>query len=165
MKIKRELTMRLSNNTIVQLILISAIIVGYFTIDFNKVLAFIQGEGEYIIQSSQCDLHKRPCDITIQDGTKYTLEVFPKDIPLMKKLTFKITSSNAKEENINLKIYATNMFMGEFVYHFTKQQDGSFISEGTLPTCPVGNMQWNADLEKETISKKIGARFQFKTDI
>lgn len=157
--------MPISKTTLIQIVFITSIVVGYFLIDFNKVLTFIQGEAKLVTQDKQCDLHKSACEVTIQDGTKYRLEFFPKNIPLMKELTIKLTISKESEKIPKLKIYATNMFMGEFLFQFKQQQDGSFIATGMLPTCPVGNMQWNADLIKESVTQKIGARFQFKTDI
>lgn len=157
--------MKISKTSIVQLIFVTAIVGGYFFIDFNKILLSIQGEGEFVTQDKQCDLHKSACTITIADGTTYTLEVFPKEIPMMKDLNFKITSSNKNDNDLKLKLYATNMFMGEFIFDFTKQEDGSYTSKGTLPACPVGDMKWNADIEKSSLTKKIGARFQFESDI
>ena len=157
--------MKLSKTSIVQLIMVTAIVSGYFFIDFNKVLASIQGEGQFITQDKNCDLHKGPCAITDIEGTKYTLEVFPKNIPLMEKISFKVTSSKKENKDFKLKIYASNMFMGEFIFNLKQQKDGSYKSTGTLPTCPVGNMKWHADIQKETLTKKIGARFLFETDI
>ena len=94
---------------------------------------------------------------------KFELEVFPKDIPLMQNLKFKLKSSNENLENISLNIYATNMFMGYFNLKFENLGGGLYETKGTLPTCPVGNMQWNADIELNKISERIGARFQFQT--
>ena len=157
--------MSLSKTSIIQLIVVTLIVGGYFFIDFNKVISAIQGKGEFIVQDQNCDLHKQPCEITLKDGTKYTLDIYPRNIPLMKKLKFKVTSSNANEQDLKLRIYATNMMMGEFLFDLEKQPDGSFQTLGTLPTCPIGDMKWNADVEKSSFTKKIGARFQFETDI
>ena len=156
--------MKLSSSTLIQLTIVLAIVGGYFLIDFNKLLQQIQGEGDYVTQNSNCDLHQGPCEITLKNGNKYSLEIFPKEIPLMKKLQFKVTSNNQKVKELDLKIYATNMYMGEFAFKLQQQADGSYSTYGTLPTCPIGNMKWNADITEASVLHKTGARFQFQTD-
>lgn len=148
---------------IIQIFVIVCIVAGYFFIDFNKLYTFFKSEASYVVQDSSCDLHKGPCHITIEDGTKFTLEVFPKNIPLMETLKFKLNSSNENLEDLNINIYATNMFMGYFKLKFENLGKGVYEAKGTLPTCPVGNMQWNADIEVNKLQQNIGARFQFQT--
>ena len=157
--------MKLSKTSIIQLVVVTAIIFASIFIDFNKVLSAIQGEAKLVTQDKNCDLHKGPCAVTDIEGTKYTLEVFPKHIPLMEEISFKVTSSKQENKDFKLKIYAPKMFMGEFIFNLKQEKDGSYKSTGTLPTCLVGNMQWHVDIEKETLTKKIGARFLFETDI
>lgn len=153
----------MNKTLIVQIIVIVSIVAGYFLIDFNKVYNSFRGEVQYTTQNENCNLKKTPCEIVVQDGTKFELEVFPKDIPLMQNLKFKLKSSNAKLDNISLNIYATNMFMGYFNLEFKNIGNGIYEAQGMLPTCPVGNMKWNADIELNKISQRIGARFQFET--
>jgi len=144
---------------------IVAIVLGYFLIDFNALYQSFKGEAKFIIQDKNCDLHLSACSIKIQDGTSFELKVEPKTIPLMKPLTFSIKSNNPNLKNLYLNIYATNMFMGEFTLPIKNLGDGKYQAVGTLPTCPVGDMQWNADIRVEKLNETIGARFQFKTDI
>jgi len=153
----------MSKTLIVQLVVIISIVAAYFLVDFNSVYNSFRGDVQYVTQSSDCDLHKGPCEVVIKDGTKFQLEVFPKEIPLMQNLKFKLTSSNNKLENLDVNIYATNMFMGEFRLKFKKLENGEYEAMGTLPTCPVGKMKWNADIELNKIDERIGARFQFQT--
>ncbi len=152
-------------STILQLGLVLLIVLGYFLIDFNGIYQSLKGEVKYITQNEQCDLHKSSCTIEIQDGTIFTLSIEPKSIPLMKPLTFSIKSNKDNLENLTLNIYATNMFMGEFYLPIKNLGNGKYQAIGTLPTCPVGDMQWNADIKIEKATENIGARFQFKTDI
>ena len=153
----------MNKTLIVQIVVIVSIVAGYFLIDFNKVYNSLRGEVQYTVQDKNCDLHTSPCNIVTKDGTKFELEVFPKEIPLMETLTFKLKSSDDKLENIKLSIYATNMFMGQFDLKFENLGNGLYEAKGILPTCPIGNMQWNADIELNKISERIGARFQFQT--
>jgi len=154
-----------TKDTIIAISIIAVIVLGYFLIDFNALYQSFKGEAQFITQNKRCDLHNNPCKIKIQDETSFELEVFPKTIPLMEELTFSIKSNNPNLENLKLNIYATNMFMGEFNLPIKNLGNGNYEAVGTLPTCPVGDMQWNADIRVEKIEKTIGARFQFKTDI
>jgi hypothetical protein len=150
---------------IVPIIGILTIVIVYFTVDLNAIYQSIKGEAKFITQEKSCDLHKSSCVIKIQDGTSFELTIEPKTIPLMKPLEFFIKSDNPNLENLFLNIYATNMFMGYFKLPLKNLGNGNYKAVGTLPTCPVGDMQWNADIRVEKLDKTIGARFQFKTDI
>ena len=83
----------------------------------------------------------------------------------MEEIKFSIKSNKNDLENLNLNIYATNMFMGDLNLPIKNLGNGNYEAKGILPTCPVGDMQWNAEIRIEKINKTIGARFQFKTDI
>ncbi len=152
-------------STLIAVFIIFVIVMGYFLIDFNAIYQSLKGEAKFITQEKSCDLHKSACTIKIQDGTTFTLEISPKTIPLMDELTFSIKSNKKDLEGLKLNIYATNMFMGEFNLPIKNLGDGNYKAVGVLPTCPVGDMKWNADIRIEKIDKTIGARFQFKTDI
>jgi len=138
---------------------------GYFSIDFNKIYQSFKGEANFVTQDKNCDLHNSPCEITIQDKTVFELEILPKSIPLMEEIKFSIKSNNPNLENLKLNIYATNMFMGELSLSIKNLGNGYYEAIGTLPTCPIGDMLWHADIRVEKLNKTIGAKFQFKTDI
>ncbi len=150
---------------LIQICIVIIIVAGYFFIDFNAIYNSLRGSGGFISQKKDCSLREGPCEVTIQDGTKFSLEIFPKDLPLMKPLKFKVTSSQKNRKDLKLKIYATNMMMGEYILPLKEKKDGTYETIGTLPTCPVGFMKWNVDIEIPKINKTIGAKFEFETDI
>ncbi|MFA7092086.1 MAG: hypothetical protein WC149_09575 [Arcobacteraceae bacterium] len=150
---------------IFQALVVIAIVAGYFLIDFNALYQKLQGEASFVVQNQECDLKQSSCVVTIEDGTVLEFEIVQKDIPLMKPLDFKLKSSNPNLENITLKLYATNMMMGTYELKFTPDGKGNYTAKGTLPTCPVGGMKWNADVQVHKLGKIIGARFLFETDI
>ncbi len=141
------------------------IIIIYFSIDFNTLYQSFKGEAKFITQEKSCDLHNSSCTIKIQDGTTFELEISPKTIPLMQEIRFLIKSNNTNLKNLNLNIYATNMFMGDLILPIKNLGDGNYEAIGILSTCSIGDMLWNAEIRIEKINETIGARFQFKTDI
>jgi len=152
-------------DTILAIAIVSVVVIGYFLIDFNTLYQSFKGEAQFITQEKTCDLHNSSCKIKIQDDTTFELEITPKTIPLMEELRFSIKSNNQNLKNLKLNIYATNMFMGEFNLPIKNLGNGNYEAVGILPTCPTGDMLWNAEIRVEQIDKIIGARFQFKTDI
>jgi len=150
--------------TLLPISIVLCIVIGYFTIDFNALYQSLKGDAQFITQNKSCDLHQKACQIQIQDGTTFELEISPKTIPLMEQITFSIKSNNSNLKDLKLDIYATNMFMGDFSLPIKNLGDGKYEAVGTLPTCTVGDMLWNAEIRIEKLNKTIGARFQFKTD-
>ena len=150
---------------IFQALVVIGIVAGYFLIDFNALYQKFQGEGSFVVQNQECNLKESSCVVTIEDGTVLEFEIVQKNIPLMKPLDFKLKSSNPNLDNITLKLYATNMMMGTYELKFTNDGQGNYTAKGTLPTCPVGGMKWNADVQVHKLSKIIGARFLFETEI
>ena len=151
-------------SAILQVGVVLFIVVGYFLIDFSALYQSLKGKAEFITQASTCDLHKTACAIEIQDGTNFELEINPKSIPLMQSMKFSIKSNKKDLKDIYLNIYATNMYMGDFHLPIKNLGNGNYEAVGTLPTCPIGDMKWNADIRIEKLNETIGARFQFKTD-
>ncbi len=141
----------------IPILIILVIVLGYFFINFTSLYNSFSPKIDYKTQAKTCDLHKGSCEISLGKGQKISLEIFPKNIPLMKTLRFKITSTKELKNLPTLKIYATNMFMGEFKLKFKKIKDKIYQAKVILPTCSVGGMKWNADIKVSS----LGARFQF----
>lgn len=157
--------MNSQKNAIILVVAIVAIVIAYFFIDFSSLHQSLKGDAQFITQDKECDLHKKSCYVKIQDGTSFELSIEPKSIELMKPLQFLVKSNNSNLKGLYLNIYATNMFMGEFKLPLQNMGKGAYKATATLPTCTVGNMKWNADIRVKKLSKTIGARFQFETDI
>jgi len=145
------------------ILVLLVLILTYIFVDFNKIYQSMGPEKELIVQEN-CDLHHEACEITLQNGKTISLEVFPKTLPLMKPLIFKVYSSNQALDKMPLRIYSTNMFMGSFDFILKDIGEGYYEAKGIIPTCVVGKMNWNADLIIPDNNKLIGARYQFKTE-
>jgi hypothetical protein len=151
-------------STVISIFAIFLIVFIYFVVDFNQILEKLKGDVQYTNQEKDCDLRKSSCRVVLEDGLEFILDINPKHIPLMESLEFSIKSNKDNLENINLNIYATNMFMGEFYMPLKNLGNGNYKANGMLPTCPVGSMNWNIDIKIEKPLNSIGARFNFDTE-
>ncbi len=151
-------------NILLMFFLVAIIVGGYFFVDFNSLANDVRGEVKFVSQNENCDLHDGPCKVTLEDGTIFNLEVYPKDIPLMKPIRFKIISENFTKDSIPLEVYAKNMNMGKQKIILKKVKNNEYESNVILPTCIRGNMKWNADIILDKLSHRVGAKFKFKTD-
>jgi len=151
-------------NIIGMIFLVAALVGGYFFLDFGSLFKDPRGEVVFTSQLDDCDLHKGPCKITLEDGKSFNLEVYPKDIPLMKPVKFKITSENYNEDVLPLAVYAKNMNMGTQMITLKKVNNNEYESTAVLPTCIRGNMKWNVDIVLDKLTHRVGAKFKFQTD-
>ena len=144
--------------------IIAVLLIGaYLLIDAKDIYQWWVGDTVFTQQDVTCDLHERPCDVTLKDKTILRFEIEPKEIPLMKPLHFKVISS-LDIPKIDLKIFATNMNMGFHSFELKKTSQGVYEGEGMLPTCIVGNMIWQANVIVNQSHQSQGAIFTFKTD-
>lgn len=133
---------------------------AYFFIDSSDIYKFIMGDTKFYNQSEECDLHVKPCSVEIPKLGEITLDITPKDIPLMQPLVFSIYTQNKLSDNkLDLRIYATNMNMGYQSLKMQKISDKVYRANVILPTCTVGGMSWRS----EVIIGNVGGAFSFKT--
>jgi len=130
----------------------------YFFVDSADIYKLFMGETEFYQQSPTCDLHLSSCKADIPKLGTLEFDIEPKSIPLMKKLTFTVKSTNDVDE-FDLHIYATNMNMGYHSFTLKKIAPKTYKAEGILPTCTVGGMIWNA----EVVNADKGGLFTFQT--
>ena len=135
-----------------------------FFIDIQDITSFFEGDVRFIEPISPCDLHVDICKATLENSQDVLFEITPKHIPLMKPLTFKATIEGLNQDELPMKIYATNMNMGIHYFTLKKKDEKTFEARSVLPTCVVGNMIWRAEITIETPGKTTGAVFTFQTD-
>ena len=144
--------------------IIAILLIGaYIFIDAKDIYQWWVGDTSFSRQDALCDLHESSCDAILKDKTTLRFEINPKEIPLMKPLHFKVTSS-IDIPKIDLKIFATNMNMGFHSFELKKTSQGVYEGDGMLPTCIVGNMMWQANVIVNQIHQSQGAIFTFQTD-
>lgn len=152
-----------SNLTLfLQVLAIALLVGGYFFIDFTKVHNSLRGEVSFV--KAGCDVKDGECATTLANTQKLSLEVSPKSLPLMKPLTFTIRTQELQQESLEAQIYATNMFMGIQTITLKRTKQGVYEGKLILPTCNQGGMIWNADIIVNELTKRYGAKFEFKTE-
>lgn len=143
---------------------IVAVIALFIFVDMKDIYKFFVGDTTFYHQDKNCDLHLTSCEVKFPEQRIVHFDIEPKEIPLMKPLTFTLTTSqNFKPENFELNIYATNMNMGYHSFILKKDTNGSYKAAGILPDCLVGGMIWNAEVVNNSATKSEGAMFSFKT--
>lgn len=136
---------------------------AYVLIDSHDVYQWWVGDTHFVRSSDTCDLHVSACEVTLKDGSPLSLEITPKEIPLMKPLQFKVTTK-VDLPSLEIKLFATNMNMGLHTIKLNQTAQGVYEGEGMLPTCVVGNMIWQANVILNQTAQSQGAIFTFKTD-
>lgn len=145
--------------------LLAVIVVALFIfVDMKDIYKFFVGDTVFYTQNKNCDLHVKACEATFPAGEVMSFEIEPKDIPLMKTLTFRVkTTKNLRPSSFDLHIYATNMNMGYHTFLLKKISQDTYEAKGILPDCLVGGMIWNAEVVDNAPTKSIGGLFTFKT--
>lgn len=135
-------------------IIVVFVVASFFIFDYSKFL-----EQNTYIRAKNCNLKLSSCKVKI-DTKEIEFEINPKNIPLMKTLSFR-AKTNFDTDKLILKIQATNMDMGKFEFILEKIDKNTFQGSGILPTCVVGNMIWEAKLLPK--NSKIGSIYYFQT--
>jgi len=154
----------MKNRNFLKLLLLEVIavvgILTYFFVDSADIYHLFMGDTQFYVQSPKCDLHTDSCSVDIPKLGKMAFDIEPKSIPLMKTLTFRVTTSkNIDTNELDLHIYATNMNMGYHNFTLKKISKNTYEARGILPTCTVGGMIWNA----EVVDGNKGGLFTFQT--
>lgn len=141
-----------------------ALIVAYFTIDSSDIYKWWVGDTQFVTCKENCNLHEKSCEVVLPSQESLSFEISPKPIPLMKPLVFSVKTTDTTLNTIELTLFATNMNMGLHSIKLLHKGDGLYQGEGMLPTCVVGNMNWQANIILNKPSHSEGATFYFQTD-
>lgn len=151
-----------------KLLALELLVVGgigaYMLIDSHDVYRWWVGNTHFVESPANCNLHVSACTLKLPDGMDISFEITPHPIPLMQALRFRVHATNSVLEQVELKLFATNMNMGFHSFTLRKISQGIYEGEGMLPTCVVGNMIWQAHLIFNKPNESVGAIFTFQTD-
>jgi len=142
---------------------ILCLVCAYFLISSSDIYRWYVGNTNFTKQDKNCSLQEEACSVTLDDGSDISLSITPRPIPLMKPIKLVVKTKGINLDNLNLKVYATNMNMGLIEKSLKKTAKDSYEGKITLPRCIVGNMIWSVNIIANKPTKSVGATFEFKT--
>ena len=111
-----------------------------------------------------CLLDQSVCEAELSNGTRLTLEITPRPVPLMQTLQFKLNSAERRDMRpLQIDITGLNMEMGLNRATFNVQDEGVWFAETLLPICSQRRMHWQAAVLIENAQQYERVSFQFYT--
>lgn len=141
------------------LLIIALLFAGYYKVELarkNNIIAQVEPD-------KSCDLQKTACSLVLPDGSKVTLDIQPKPIPLVKTFNISVTANTAKTEAVAVDFKGTTMNMGPNNVKLKTSGPDAFTGQGMLPVCIRNSMEWRADVYIQTNDGIIIAPFIFVT--
>jgi hypothetical protein len=136
---------------------------AYLAYDADAVYEWLSGDIVFGAPPVPCDLQTQACEGTLGDGTAVTFAILPRPIPVMEKLQLSVRGDNIPYRTLEVEIYGLNMNMGRYKYTLSPDVNGTYRSEGMIPSC-VGEMQWRANIIAEAPTARYGTFFTFTTE-
>ena len=125
---------------------------GYFIFD-----AFLFKDKDANFSPPQCDLNARDCSY-IFNGKEISISLQPKPLQAMQNLNLEIKNL-AHYDDLELRVYGLNMFMGEIKPKLIAAQNG-YRAEIFLPACVLDTMLYRAEFFQK--GKALGFHFDFE---
>ncbi len=110
-----------------------------------------------------CDLRQGPCVLALPNGGAVHLAIKPRSIPLLEPLKVEVVVTNTAASAVEVDFVGVDMNMGYNRVRLTKQAEGRFTGEITLPVCVRRRMNWEARVLIDTPEGRILAPFLFYT--
>ncbi|MBS4407042.1 hypothetical protein [Campylobacter vulpis] len=131
------------------------ILLGFYLhlkFDFDKDKNFTNTNA-----SLSCDLNIKDCVFDFK-GKKINIFLNPKPLQAMQELDLKIENLDFYE-NLSLKIYGLNMFMGEIKPRLI-YKNSHYEAKILLSVCTLDTMRYRAEFFKD--DKPLGFHFDFE---
>ncbi len=93
-----------------------------------------------------CDLRRTACRLALDDGRVLSLDIEPKQIPLMQRLRLDVGVDGSTPEAITVEIVGLNMDMGLNRTRLALVSPGHWSGETILPICSRARMDWEAQV-------------------
>jgi hypothetical protein len=116
-----------------------------------------------------CELDRGPCQATLPDGTALVLEVSPRPLRAMQRLSFTVQVLRRQQplEGLTaaLQLEMPQMVMGPNRVALRPKAPGRYQGEGTLVRCPSGGLNWRAHFQAtDSAGATLAARFLFRLE-
>lgn len=110
-----------------------------------------------------CDLRSASCSVVFEDGSRVTLSIEPRPIPLVKPLDLTVTLEGMNPEGVEIDFAGLNMNMGYNRVRLQAAGEGRYSGPGMLPVCVRDHMAWEAKVLLATPAGFWVAPFRFDT--
>lgn len=108
-----------------------------------------------------CDLQKRACAATWQQGGRLEISITPRPIPLLQALHVEVTVSGVKPTKVEVDFAGESMNMGYNRSELAAGGPGRYAGETSLPVCVSGSMAWVATVIVEADRQRVAVPFRF----
>jgi len=122
------------------------------------IVLFFYNKKENFNDPLQCDLNLQDCFYKFKDKD-VLISLNPKPLQALEITHLKIKNLGSYQ-NLKMKIYGLNMFMGEIKPKLIKLQNGDYESKIVLSACVLDTMRFRAEFTDG--DKPIGFYFDFE---
>lgn len=129
-------------------------LISIFVIFFSSC----KNENEVLNEPLGCDLNLQDCTYKFKDKEVF-VSLNPKPLQALDITYLKIKNLDGYE-NLKLKIYGLNMFLGELKPKLIKLENGNYESKIVLSPCTLDVMRFRAEFMQD--EKPIGFYFDFE---
>ena len=110
-----------------------------------------------------CDLRAGPCAVRLEDGTRISFAIEPREIPVVQPLTLDVAVEGRDVLGVEVDFTGVDMNMGFNRPRLEPSGAGRYSGGGMLPVCVRGAMEWEARVLVRTDEGLVAAPFRFIT--
>ncbi len=122
------------------------------------LLSACKNEKTTLYEPLGCDLNVKDCTYRFKDK-EVLISLSPKPLQAL-DLTYLKVENLGDYENLKLKIYGLNMFLGEIKPKLIKLGNGAYESKIVLSSCTLDVMRFRAEFMQE--DRPLGFYFDFE---
>jgi hypothetical protein len=111
---------------------------------------------------ADCSLDQRPCTAALGEGSRLTVDLSPRPVPLARPLRVVAVFEGVVPSEVEVLFSSETMDMGETPVVLRRAPSGEYVGEGALPLCLTAAMTWRADVEFNVEGKRRAFRFRFQ---
>lgn len=110
-----------------------------------------------------CDLRAGPCVVQLEDGTRISFGIEPREIPVVQPLNLEVIVEGRGVSDVEVDFAGVDMNMGFNRTQLERSAEGRYSGSGMLPVCIRGAMEWEARVLARTDEGLVAAPFRFIT--
>jgi hypothetical protein len=110
-----------------------------------------------------CDLRAGACMTRLDEGSKVTFSIEPRDIPVVKPLQLRVNLDGLSAKSIQVDFSGVDMNMGFNRTKLSSAGKGVFSGQAILPVCVWDAMEWEAQVLIDTQQGLISVPYRFIT--